>query len=231
MNQKELGNKIAQRRKELGMTQTVLAEKLQVTNKAVSKWETGEGYPDITLIKRLSLCLDMSLDDLLGDHQTTQVSEDVMTHKDIKNIQQALIHSMMVLSFFLPFASYEGVIFGNEVIPNIKFTLTGFQLLGLSVSNIQTGFIVFGLYVMIITSFLKAMHYSNFLPEKSQLSNAIINQKTASISRYISLFSLIMVGISTHAYGPHIGYILLCLLWCISFLHDFGFRFKGHTGV
>jgi len=45
MNQRVVGNRIAQQRKELGMTQSMLAEKLKVTNKAISKWETGEGYP------------------------------------------------------------------------------------------------------------------------------------------------------------------------------------------
>ena len=69
MNQKHVGIKIAQRRKELGLTQAVLAEKLQVTNKAVSKWETGEGYPDITLIKKLANQLELSVDELLEDNE------------------------------------------------------------------------------------------------------------------------------------------------------------------
>jgi transcriptional regulator with XRE-family HTH domain len=49
MNAKEVGTKIAFLRKEQNMTQIELAEKLSLTNKAISKWETGDGYPDITI--------------------------------------------------------------------------------------------------------------------------------------------------------------------------------------
>lgn len=51
MDAKQLGPFIAERRKELGMTQTHLAKKLHVTDKAVSRWERGVGLPDINSIK------------------------------------------------------------------------------------------------------------------------------------------------------------------------------------
>lgn len=47
METKKLGMFIAKRRTELGMTQAQLAERLHVTNKAISKWENGRGLPDI----------------------------------------------------------------------------------------------------------------------------------------------------------------------------------------
>ena len=50
MNQYVTGTIIKRLREKAGMTQLELAEKLQVSDKAVSKWETGKGYPDITLI-------------------------------------------------------------------------------------------------------------------------------------------------------------------------------------
>ena len=48
------GKLIAQLRKEKGLTQKAVAEKLGVSPKAVSKWETGNGFPDITLIAEIS---------------------------------------------------------------------------------------------------------------------------------------------------------------------------------
>ena len=47
MDAAKLGQFIVQRRKEMGMTQLALAEKLNVTDKAVSRWERGVGLPDI----------------------------------------------------------------------------------------------------------------------------------------------------------------------------------------
>lgn len=47
MNAIEFGQFIAQQRKAIGLTQKELAERLLVTDKAVSRWENGHGYPDI----------------------------------------------------------------------------------------------------------------------------------------------------------------------------------------
>ena len=55
------------------MTQDELAEKLYVSSKAVSKWETGNGYPDISLLEPLAKALDISVIELLsGNHIQNQ---------------------------------------------------------------------------------------------------------------------------------------------------------------
>ena len=59
------GGRIAARRKGKNLTQQQLADRLGVTNKAVSKWETNEGCPDIKLIPELCRALDMTTDELL----------------------------------------------------------------------------------------------------------------------------------------------------------------------
>ena len=48
------------------MTQEELAEKIHVSSKAVSKWETGRGFPDISLLKPLAEALDISVIELLS---------------------------------------------------------------------------------------------------------------------------------------------------------------------
>ena len=60
------GEFIARRRKELGLTQRELAEQLGVTNKAVSKWETGQGMPDVGTLLELSRVLQVSVDEILA---------------------------------------------------------------------------------------------------------------------------------------------------------------------
>jgi len=74
MDEKRLGNFIAQRRKALDMTQKDLAEKLHVTDKAVSKWETGKGFPDLKIMEPLADALQVTLYELM-EGQTADTSQ------------------------------------------------------------------------------------------------------------------------------------------------------------
>lgn len=70
MDAKKTGQLIFDRRKQHGMSQKDLADILNITDKAVSKWERGISFPDISLLIPLSDALEISLYDLLsgGDH-------------------------------------------------------------------------------------------------------------------------------------------------------------------
>lgn len=61
----DLGTKIAKLRKEQNMTQQELADKLNITDKAVSKWERNISYPDITSISKLSKILKVDSSELI----------------------------------------------------------------------------------------------------------------------------------------------------------------------
>ena len=62
----QIGVNIAAHRKRAGMTQACLAEKLNYSDKAVSKWERGESMPDVTTLVQLADLFGVSLDDLAG---------------------------------------------------------------------------------------------------------------------------------------------------------------------
>ena len=66
MNQYVTGTMIRRLREERKLTQSGLAEILQVSDKAVSKWETGKGYPDITLVEPIARALGVSVIELLS---------------------------------------------------------------------------------------------------------------------------------------------------------------------
>lgn len=72
MKERNMAEVISSRRKELGMTQKELAEKLNVTDKAVSKWERGLACPDTASIPKLAAILGVSLEELM----TAKPSED-----------------------------------------------------------------------------------------------------------------------------------------------------------
>ena len=65
MDNIRFGQFVAQLRKEQGLTQKELADRLHVTDKAVSKWETGKGFPDLKLLEPLAEALGVSLVELL----------------------------------------------------------------------------------------------------------------------------------------------------------------------
>ena len=66
MNQIKIGKFIANRRRELGLTQVQLAEKLNITDRAISKWETGKSLPDVAIMLDLCDILGISIKELLS---------------------------------------------------------------------------------------------------------------------------------------------------------------------
>lgn len=81
MEKNTFGSMVAELRKEKGMTQAELAEKMGITDKAVSKWERDLSYPDIASIPRLAEILGVSVDELLslkrpdGEKGKTKIEE------------------------------------------------------------------------------------------------------------------------------------------------------------
>lgn len=89
MNAQKMGELILSMRKAKNMTQKELAEKLNVTDKAVSKWERGLGYPDITMLPSLSETLGVAMGDLLkGEITTTDAQKESSADEIITNTLQ-----------------------------------------------------------------------------------------------------------------------------------------------
>lgn len=80
----ELNELIRQKRREKNMTQQELADMLFVSNKTISKWETGRGIPDINMVSRLSLLLEISADVLLGAVNSSETIEKTIIKDKIK---------------------------------------------------------------------------------------------------------------------------------------------------
>lgn len=85
MNQYVTGTMIRRLRESKGLTQHQLAEKISVSDKAISKWETGRGYPDISLIEPLAEALGVSIIELFS-------GEDVANTNRSFNMQRVKLH-------------------------------------------------------------------------------------------------------------------------------------------
>ena len=66
MDMQKTGQLIAQRRKDLGLTQQQLADSVGVTYKAISRWETGRGFPDAVYLQPLSQALELSITEIVN---------------------------------------------------------------------------------------------------------------------------------------------------------------------
>ncbi|MBQ3497704.1 MAG: helix-turn-helix transcriptional regulator [Clostridia bacterium] len=123
MDKQSVGNFIAEQRKEKHMTQKQLAEKLNVTDKAVSKWETGKCYPDVETLERLSELFDITVNDVLSgkvldennkadeaDKNVIQLMKDAKKEK-IQTAIKAIIASSILLFFLFNLLRLTSVMF------------------------------------------------------------------------------------------------------------------------
>ncbi len=86
MDQVKIGRFIAQRRKANNMTQMQLAEKLGITDRAVSKWETGKSLPDVAIMPELCGLLNITINDLFNG--------EVVVMEDYKEKSEKLLIEM-----------------------------------------------------------------------------------------------------------------------------------------
>jgi transcriptional regulator with XRE-family HTH domain len=127
-----IGSNIALYRKRAGLTQAALAEKLNYSDKAVSKWERGESMPDVMTLVQLANQFDITVNDLLLDPNElpgnpgslekamVQVSEKALKRKANKNVIQALsstlvwfiaLFAFVILSTFDSLEPYSCLLF------------------------------------------------------------------------------------------------------------------------
>ena len=94
----ELGKKIKQLRKFSGMTQEQLAEKLNISRQALSKWENGTSMPDVESVVRISMLFQISLEELLlKEESKTQITLEDLTQINLHNRRMNLLLSSGIL--------------------------------------------------------------------------------------------------------------------------------------
>lgn len=96
----EFGEKLCELRKSKGLTQEELAKDLYVSRTAISKWESGRGYPSIDSIKEISKYFSVSIDELLSGEKIISIAEKE-NKSNIKNICDLLFGISDILYFML----------------------------------------------------------------------------------------------------------------------------------
>ena len=101
MNQSSIGQTIAQKRKAKNMTQSQLAEKLNISNKTISKWENGKCMPDYSIIEQLCSELDITLNELISGKTEPETNNEKQLLDLFRKIQELEKQKNMMLGLFL----------------------------------------------------------------------------------------------------------------------------------
>lgn len=144
MDQTATGKFIMKKRKELNLTQEQLAQKLGVSNKTISKWETGKCMPDYSIVESLCTELNTTLAELMNGEEDdksihTYDNEQIMEMKEMQELKNAKI----------TFTGYILIIVGivmltlSQLFGGTEFQdfLSGFML-GLSICQMLVGIFV-----------------------------------------------------------------------------------------
>ena len=123
MNQEKIGKFIAKNRKDKGLTQEALAEKLGISTNAVSKWERGLSFPDVSLFKKLCSELDISIEELInGEKSKSTESKDkaiIASLEEKTKIEKKSKKKIIILSIFIFLIIAFSVIYSSTLKINL----------------------------------------------------------------------------------------------------------------
>ncbi|MBO5417266.1 MAG: helix-turn-helix transcriptional regulator [Clostridia bacterium] len=153
----EFNEKLQELRKQKGLTQEELAEFLYVSRTAISKWESGRGYPNIDSLKAIAKFFGVTIDELLsGDELLTIAEEDTrQKEKHFRDFVYGMLDCCVAMFFFLPFfgQTTEGILQEvsllalDEISPYLRISyfvvVIGFVLSGLLTLGLQNCNVVF----------------------------------------------------------------------------------------
>ena len=116
----EFNEKLQELRKQKGLTQEELAEKLYVSRTAISKWESGRGYPNIESLKAIAKFFSVTVEELLSSGEVLTIAEEDSKRKEkhFRDLMYGLLDICIAMLLFLPFFAQkaDGTVQGVSLI-------------------------------------------------------------------------------------------------------------------
>ena len=189
----EFCEKLRKLRKIRGLTQEELAEILYVSRTAVSKWESGRGYPSIDSLKEISNYFSVTIDDLLSAEKLIFIAEKE-NQTNIDNICQMLFGFADLFSvIFIVFPLYP------KNIDNYIFSVNLFEYTETSEFNLAVYWIMF--ILLILTGIFKLLltHFRIGKLQKSLTACSVI----------INILAVIILALAGETYPVTVAFLLL----------------------
>ena len=191
----EFGEKIQKLRRQKKWTQEQLAEKLYVSRTAISKWESGKGYPNIDSLKDIAKLFNITIDELLSSEEIIDIAkkENTSNIKRTNNLIYGLLDIISVLFIFLPLYAQRA----ENFVYSVSLISTN------NISNI------------IKISYIIILSILSLIGIVELIMNFVDNKKFQRIVNVISLiietFSILFFAISRQTYLTAIIFIILII--------------------
>ena len=191
----EFSEKLQELRKKKGLTQEELAEVLYVSRTAVSKWESGRGYPSIDSLKDISKFFSVTIDDLLSGEKLLSIAEKE-NKSNIRNMCDLLFGIVDVFSFiFIVLPLYPNTIDGFVYSVNLlNYTQT-------TEFNKITYWIMFTLLIMV------GMAKVVLTRIKAKKGNKILLE----ISMVLNIMLILFLALAKEPYAVVVAFLLLII--------------------
>ena len=197
----EFGEKLQELRKSHGLTQEELAEALYVSRTAVSKWESGRGYPSIDSLKEISKFFSVTIDDLLSGEKLISLAEKE-NKSNIRNICD-LIFGITDLLFFLLI-----------VLPLYPWTVEGYVYSVNLFSYTETTMLNRTVYWALFLALVAVGAVKILL---TQLRTGKDQKTVTLVSMVISVVLVIYLALARESYAVTLAFLLLLIKGMLLF--------------
>ena len=197
----EFHEKLQELRKSRGLTQEELAEELYVSRTAISKWESGRGYPSIDSLKEISNYFSVTIDELLSSEKMLSIAEKE-NKANLRSMCDLLFGLLDVCSFILIFLPlYPNKV--NEFVYSVNlFAYTQTTSLNrLLYWVIFISLVVAGVIKLLLTKLGVERH----------------NRIISGLSMVISVLAVLLLAMTRESYAVVVAFLLLVIKGCLLF--------------
>ena len=191
----EFNEKLQELRKQKGLTQEELSEKLSVSRTAISKWESGRGYPNIESLKAIAKLFSVTVDELLSTDEMLTIAEEDSKRKEriFRDMLFGFLDIWIAMLLFMPFFAEEA----DGIIRSVSLVALG------SVQNYTK------IAYLVIVSALVILGVITLALQNVQTTAWVKSKRTISLILGITLVMLLMI--SSQPYATVFSFVLLAI--------------------